>query len=89
MYLVSGSSLFYGWFKKNMDSIKGTVEIYDLDERGEVVREAARMIYEDYVMLPAGAYNSFYAYNNRVQDFPTLSWWLNLVTERSNTWISN
>ncbi len=32
MYLVSGSSLFYGWFKKNMDSIKGTVEIYDLDE---------------------------------------------------------
>lgn len=69
--------------------LSAAVQIYDLEERGEVVREAARMIYEDYVLLPAGAYNSFYAYNNRVQDFPTLSWWLNLVTERSNTWISN
>lgn len=63
-------------------------QIYDLDERGAVIQEAANMIYGEYVSLPIGFFDAYYAYNVSVKDMPTPTWWLNYVTDRSNVWIS-
>jgi len=61
--------------------------IYDLDARGEVIREGANLIYSQYVSLPAGFFDAYFAYSTRLQEYPYPSWELNLVTDRNNVWI--
>ncbi len=62
-------------------------QFIDPEERGALVLEGAEIIYAEYVSLPAGFFDAYFAYNTRVQDMPLLGWWFNLVTERSNTWV--
>lgn len=65
------------------------VQTYDFDEQDRLVREGANLIYGQYVSIPAGFFDAYFAYNVRVQEMPFPSWQLNLVTERNNTWLRN
>lgn len=60
----------------------------DRDERDAAVRDAANQLYSQYVSIPVGFTQSFFATSSKVQDFGGVLWWFNIVTETNNTWIS-
>lgn len=68
--------------------LASTSTIIDDAERDAVVRDAANQLYSQYVSLPVGFSQSFRSVSNRVQDFGGARWWMNIVTEENNTWIS-
>lgn len=62
--------------------------LVDRDERDAAVREAANMLYSQYVSIPVGFVQSYFATSSKVQDFGGVLWWFNIVTETNNTWIA-
>lgn len=57
-------------------------------DRDEAVREAANMLYSQYVSIPVGFTQSYFTTTSKVNDFGGIFWWFNIVTVNNNTWVA-
>jgi len=58
------------------------------DDTDPLIYDAQQIVFGGYYSIPLGFQTGYSAYSAKVQDFGGMYWWMNLVTERNNTWIS-
>lgn len=57
-------------------------------DRDEAVRQAADILYSQYVSIPVGFTQSYFTSSSKVNDFGGIFWWFNIVTANNNTWVA-
>jgi peptide/nickel transport system substrate-binding protein len=73
-------------FPEAGELLTSSITMVDRDERDAAVRDAANILYSNYVSIPLGFVQSYTTVSNNVHEYPIETWWLNLVTERNNVW---
>lgn len=63
-------------------------ELVDQAETDPLIYEAQQIVFGGYYSIPLGFQTGYAAYSNRVNDFGGMFWWMNLVTDHNNTWLS-
>lgn len=58
------------------------------EDTDPLIYQAQQIVFGGYYAIPLGFQTGYAAYSSRVHDFGGMYWWMNLVTDRNNTWVS-
>ena len=53
-----------------------------------LIYQAQQIVFGEYYSISLGFQTGYAAYSSKVHDFGGINWWMNLVTDRNNVWLS-